>query len=240
VVKKLALACVLLALGGCGSTSGGAAADKVFADAKTVALANAALNGDGSRVRHLVADGASLSARGKDDVTLLEWALLQRSKLAMTTLLDAGADPSQPGLDGDTVLHLAAKADDSSYLRLLLEHGADPNAPNGITKAPPLNAALMNVSDDAFNLLLAYHADPNRADRMGDTPLIVAAQVHKTRCILRLLQDGAQPIWRDKGGHTFQTYFNILPAGGLSAQGQADRDAVIQWLRAHHVPVEGP
>ncbi|WP_194918866.1 ankyrin repeat domain-containing protein [Catenulispora rubra] len=172
-------------------------------------------------------------------MTLLEWALLQQSKRALTTLLDAGADPSQPGIGGDTVLHLAAKVDDPSYLRLLLEHGADPNAPNGTTQAPPLDAALMNATDDAFDLLLAHHADPNRPDRVGNTPLHVSAEVHKTQCILQLLQEGADPTLRNSHGDTFQAYFNILPAGGLNAAGLAQHDAVHQWLRAHGVPVEG-
>src|SRR5690349_12619271 len=85
----------------------------------------------------------------------------------MTTLLNARANPSQPGLGGDTVLHMAAKANDASYLELLLDHGADPNAPHGVTQAPLIDAALMNPQNDAFELLLAHHADLNRPDRMA-------------------------------------------------------------------------
>jgi uncharacterized protein len=213
-------------------------ADKVFSDAKTIALANTALSSDSSRVHVLVTEGANPNARGKDDVTLLEWALLQQSKSGMAALLDAGANPSEPGLGGDTVLHMAAKANDASYLKLLLDHGADPNAPHGVTQAPPIDAALMNPQTDAFELLLAHHADPNRADRMGDTPLHVAAQVHKPQCVLALLKAGADPSLRNKHGDTFQTYFNILPAGGLNASAKAQHEAVHQWLREHQVAVE--
>jgi ankyrin repeat protein len=240
VLRSALLACLLPAVGACGSAHGSDAdAATVFSDARTAALAQAALNGDSQSVRRLIAQGASLSARGADGITLLEWALLRRSKLALNTLLEAGADPSQPGTDGDTVLHLAAKAGDPTYLALLLDHGADPDAPNGITQAPPLDAALMNTTDDAFDLLLAHHADPNRPDRMGDTPLHVAAQVHKTECVMRLLEAGADPTRRNHRGDTFQVYFAITPAGGLSSAGKARRDAVYAWLRAHHVPVEG-
>lgn len=211
--------------------------DNVFSGTKTIALANAALGGDVTRVRAEVAAGANPNAQGKDNVTLLEWALLQQNKPAMTALLAAGANPSEPGLGGDTVLHMAAKANDASYLKLLLDHGADPNAPHGVTHAPPIDAALMNPQTDAFELLLAQHADPNRADRMGDTPLHVAAQVHKPQCVLELLKAGADPSLRNKRGDTFQTYFNILPAGGLNATAQAQHEAVHQWLREHHVAV---
>lgn len=213
-------------------------ANNVFSDAKAVALANAALAGDSARMHLLIGEGANPNAQGKDDVTLLEWALLRQSKPAMTALLDAGANPALPGLGGDTVLHLAAKANDPSYLKLLLDHGADPNAPHGMTKAPPIDAALMNPDTAAFDLLLAHHADPNRADRLGDTPLHVAAQVHKPQCVLALLKAGADPNLRNKRGDTFQVYFNVQPAGGLNPTAKAEHEAVHQWLREHQVAVE--
>lgn len=210
-------------------------ATNVFTDTKTIALANAALTGDNARIQALVAEGANPNAQGKDDVTLLEWALLRQSKPAMTALLDAGANPSLPGLGGDTVLHMAAEADDPGYLKLLLDHGADPDAPHGLTKAPPIDAALMNPNTAAFHLLLAHHADPNRTDRLGDTPLHVAAQVHKPQCVLALLKAGADPNLRNKRGATFQAYFNVLPAGGLNPTAKAEHEAVHQWLREHQV-----
>jgi len=219
-------------------TMSNADAANVFSDARTVALANEALSGDSTRVRALVAQGANPNAHGQDGVTLLEWALLRQNKGAMKALLDAGANASQAGLGGDTVVHLAAMANDPGYLQLLLEHGADPNAPHGTTQAPPIDAALMNPRNDTFELLLAHRADPNRADRMGDTPLHVAAQVHKPQCVLALLKAGADPSLRNKRGQTFQTYFNILPAGGLNPAAQAQHEAVQQWLREHHVEVE--
>ena len=233
------LASLWVAIGAAGRESmSNADASHVFSDARTIALANAALDGDSARVRALVAEGADPNAHGKDDVTLLQWALLRQSKPALTALLDAGANPSLPGLGGDTVLHLAAKANDPSYLKLLLDHGADPNAPHGTTQAPPIDAALMNPRNDAFELLLAHHADPNRADRMGDTPLHVAAQVHKPQCVLALLKAGADANLRNKRGDTFQAYFNVLPAGGLHPAAKAEHEAVHQWLREHRVAVE--
>lgn len=209
----------------------------VFSDAKTIALADAALTGDSARISSAIADGADPNARGEDRVTLLQWALLRQSKPAMGALLAAGANPSEPGLGGDTVLHLAAKANDISYLKLLLEHGADVNAPHGITQAPPIDAALMNPQNDAFELLLAHHADPNRPDRMGDTPLHIAAQVHKPQCVLALLKAGADPARRNQHGDTFETYFDMLPAGGLNPAAQAEHAAVQQWLREHQAAV---
>jgi hypothetical protein len=230
---------LLLACGAAGRTPmSDADAEKLFSNPKTIELAHAALADDANRVRALIAEGTDANAQGEDNLTLLQWALLRKSTKAMMLLLDAGADPSRPGFGGDTVIHLAAKADDLRYLNLLLEHGADPNAPHGITQAPPLDAALMNPRNEAFELLLAHHADPNRADRMGNTPLHVAAQVHKSACVLQLLEAGADASARNKHGDTFQTYFNMLPAGGLNPAGKANHDAVHRWLREHHVVLE--
>ncbi|HEY0178243.1 MAG TPA: ankyrin repeat domain-containing protein [Dokdonella sp.] len=213
---------------------------KVFADARTAALATAAADGDAARVKALVAAGADPNGRGSEGVTVLEWAMLRRSARGVDALLDVGADPNRPGLGGATALHVAAMADDPSYLKRLLERGADPNAPHGATGAPPLSAALMNLDGTSFDLLLAHRADPNRADRLGDTPLHVAAQVHKTDDVLKLLDAGADPTRRNQRGQTFQTYFDIAPAGGFSAAAQAKRQAVFDWLSRHGVPIEKP
>lgn len=213
-------------------------AGKVFADAKTAALAAAVAHGDDQRVRELAAQGADPNARGDRGVTLLEWALLRQSPEGMRALLDAGANPAQPGLGGATVLHMAAMADDVRYLTILLDRGADPNAPHGVTQAPPLSAALMNPNDAAFGLLLAHRADPNRADRLGNTPLHVAAQTHRPALVLKLLEAGADPARRNQHGDTFQTYFRIAPAGGFSAEARAQHAAVDAWLRAHGAAVD--
>lgn len=214
-------------------------AGKVFADANTAALAAAVAQGDEQRVRELAGHGADLKTHGDRGVTLLEWALLKQSRGGMRALLAAGADPAEPGVGGATVLHMAAMADDPQYLKLLLDSGADPNAPHGTTQAPPLSAALMNPNEAAFDLLLAHRADPNRADRIGNTPLHVAAQTHRPALVLKLLEAGADPKRRNQHGDTFQTYFRIAPAGGFSVEARAQQAAVDNWLRGHGVEVEG-
>lgn len=212
--------------------------NKIFPDSKVAALASAVEAGDAAKVSSLIASGADPNGKGDRDVTLLEWALLRQSPRGMAALLDGGADPARPGVGGATVLHTAAMATDLVYLRTLLEHGADPNAPHGKTGETPLAAALMNPENAAFELLLAQHADPNRADRLGNTPLHVAAEVHKPECVLQLLEAGADASHRNRRGDTFQAYFNIAPAGGFSAAAQAKHEAVHAWLRAHGVTVE--
>src|SRR5579883_1893081 len=96
----------------------------------------------------------------------------------------------------------------------------------------------MNPNETAFDLLLARRADPNRADRLGNTPLHVAAQTHRSALVLKLLQAGADPKRRNQHGDTFQTYFRIAPAGGFSAEARAQHAAVDNWLRAQGFDVE--
>jgi ankyrin repeat protein len=212
-------------------------AQAAFADPKLVQIAAAAARGDRARV-HALAPTVALSAHGDRNVTLLEWAVLHRSDEGLAALLDAGADPAEPGIGGATVWHLAAMANDPAYLQTLIAHGGDLNAPHGLTHATPLAASLLNPDPRAFDLLLRAHADPNRADRMGDTPLHVAAKVHKPACVLALLKAGADPTAKNTTGHTFQAFLHMAPAGGLNSQAQADHQAIDAWLREHHVAVE--
>ena len=212
--------------------------NKIYRDPKTAALAEAAADGDAAQVKSLIAAGADPNAHGERNVTLLEWAMLRQSPRGLAALLDNGANASAPGVGGATPLHVAAMANDPQYLRILLDHGADPNAPHGTSGEPPLSAALMNPDHRAFDLLLQHRADPNREDRLGNTPLIVAAKTHKPDAVLRLLEAGADATHRNQRGDTFQAYFHIAPAGGFSGEAKKKHDAVNAWLTAHGVAVE--
>ena len=174
----------------------------VFAVPRVAELAEAVADGDIARI-HTLAVGTDLSTRGDKNVTLLQWALLNRSLAGMKALLDAGADPSQTGVDGDTVMHMAAMANDTAYLSELLARGVDPNLRNAESGAVPLRAALMGERDEQFRALLAAGADPDIADRLGNTPLHVAGQIKEPARALDLLNAGADPMARNAQGVTF-------------------------------------
>jgi ankyrin repeat protein len=158
---------------------------------------------------------------------------------SLKALLDAGADPLQPGMDGDTVVHFAAKANDPAYLDALLARGVDPNVGNAITGAGPLSAALMGEAEPQFRALLKAGADPNRADRMGNTALHVAGQINEPARALDLLEAGADPQARNAQGVTFQRYLFMTRAALLNAETRRDREAVEAWLKARGIPLEG-
>jgi len=213
-------------------------ASQAFSSPAAAELAQAAADGDAARVRALVAAGADANARGERGISVLQWALYQRSVDGLRALLAAGADPAQGADDGATVLQLAAMAEDPRYLRALLDARVDPNLPNTVTGAGALAMALMAERPEHFAALLAAGADPGRADRLGNTPLHVAAKINEFGHALTLLRAGADPNARNAQGATFQRYMFMSPDRLLNARTRGERDAVSAWLREHGVAVE--
>lgn len=211
--------------------------NQIFPDPAVARLAEAAARGDRRRIAEL-APTVDLAAQGDDGVTLLQWALLNQSPQGLEALLEAGANPNQVGMDGDTVVHLAALANDDRYLTILLAKGADPNVGHGDTKATPLRSALIGERIEQFQALLAAGADPDRADRMGNTPLHVAGQINEPARALDLLKAGADPMARNLQGATFQRYLFMTRAELLNAETRRDREAVQAWLTEHGIAVD--
>lgn len=211
---------------------------EVFADPAVADLAEAVADGAVAEIRRL-AEGVDLGSHGDNNVTLLEWAVLNKSLAGLNALLDMGADPAQPGIDGSTVVHLAAMANDPAYLDALLAHGADPNTVHAHTGATPLSASLMGERPEQFKRLLAAGADPRHADRMGNTALHVAGKINQPDRALDLLQAGADALARNAQNVTFQRYLFMTPPNLLSAATRQQRDALVAWLREHDLPVEG-
>lgn len=213
-------------------------AREVFADPRVAELAEAIARGDVAQIRTLAA-GVDLSTKGDKNVTLLQWALLNKRLDSMKALLDLGADPLQPGMDSDTVVHMAAMANDGAYLSELLARKVNPNVANPVSGAGPLRAALMGERDEQFRALLAAGADPDMADRMGNTPLHVTGQINEPARALDLLNAGADPMARNAQGVTFQRYLFMTRAALLNAETRKHREAVEAWLTAHGIPLEG-
>ncbi|PWB84569.1 MAG: ABC transporter permease, partial [Methylocystaceae bacterium] len=213
-------------------------AAEIFSDPKIVALLRAAFQRDSKRAADLVAVGADVKARGDKNVTLLQWAMLNKSHFAFQVLLNVGADPAQPGVDGDTAIHFAAMANDLEYLRLLLARHIDVDAHNGLTGRTPLMAALMGERERQFEMLLAAGARLNHADNMGNTILHLAAQINDAARVLRLLQQGAPAGARNRQGKTFQTYLFMTPERLLNAEAWQARREIIDWMVQNGIPLE--
>jgi uncharacterized protein len=237
------LAAPLVALGLAGCDSGGAGsvdARVVFPDPGVAALAEAAADGDISRIRELVQAGTDPNAPGDKGTTLLQWALFNRSTDGLAGLLRVGAEARAADSSGQTVVHYAAMANDPAYLEVLLAHRADPNVPNAVTGGTPLMSALMGNREEQFRALLAAGAKPDLVDRMDNTALHVAAKINAHQRVLDLLEVGADPRARNRQGATFQTYLATTPEHILSEDGRRGREAIARWLRDHGIPQEQP
>ncbi|TWH99751.1 hypothetical protein IP90_03059 [Luteimonas cucumeris] len=213
-------------------------AKQVFTDPQVAALATAAARGDAADVREQIRQGADPDAQGDKGMNVLQYALAAQNPDGLKALLDNGADPSRPGLGGSTVIHNAAITDDAVYLEILLAHRADPDAPHGVTGAAPLASAAGPRTDKQFRLLLSAGADPDRADRTGNTPLHAAAMINAGAHVLALLKAGANPRAKNAQGQTFQAYYFKLPAERLGADARQERSEVVAWLREQDVALE--
>jgi uncharacterized protein len=228
-VSATLVACVLIALTGCGSKE---AASAVFADGGVIAVADAAAAGDTARVATLVRDGADPSATGKRGMSLLQWAIVKHSKAGVESLLAAGADAAHADADGATALQYAAMASDPGYLDILLAHRVDLNERNTIDGRTALMCALVAGRDVQFRTLLQAGAALDLSDRAGDTVLHLAAETNQYRLVLDLLKAGADPAALNDQGVTFQRYLSMTPANLLTDEARSDRDAIAAWLRA--------
>jgi hypothetical protein len=238
-VQALLFGLTVAPLAACGRSDRPRAA-QIFADSTAAALAEAAAAGDRLRIRRLIGAGADPNAQGDDGVTLLQWALLNRSKAGLDELLAGRADPARADSSGTTVLHYAAMANDPEYLDILLARGADPDTPDAVTGATPLVSALMGNREVQFQKLLAAGAKPDLPDRLGNSSLHVAAKINAYRRVLDLLKSGADPRARNQQGATFQRYLVMTKPEMLTAEARREREAIARWLEAHGVAVESP
>ncbi|MXX71689.1 MAG: hypothetical protein F4205_04345 [Gemmatimonadetes bacterium] len=159
-------------------------------------VADAAMRGDASTVRALIAEGADVNAAQGDGMTALHWAASNRDPGLARILLEAGADVGAGTRIGRyTPLHVAAQAGAGEVVEILLAAGADPNAP--ITAggaARPLHLAAASGSERAVWALVAAGADVNAAEESwAQTPLIFAASKGRTEVVAALLDAGADP-----------------------------------------------
>lgn len=155
-------------------------------------LADAAMRGELSTVRALIAQKANVNVAQGDGMTALHWAA-DRGDVAMTDLLlRAGAKVSATTRIGaNTPLHVAARNGRTAVVKALLAAGADPNALT-VGGATALHLAAASSSADAVAALIAKKADINaREFEWGQTPLMFAANANRADAITVLLQNHA-------------------------------------------------
>jgi len=154
-------------------------------------VADAAMSGDVSLVRSLVARKADVNAPQADGATAIQWAAYKNDVAMADVLIKAGANVKTANREGATALYLASISGSAPMLDRLLKAGADPNeiGPQGET---PLMLASRNGKVDAIEVLLARKADINAKDKLrGTTALMWAAEQGHADAVKVLIDRGA-------------------------------------------------
>lgn len=174
------------------------------ADAHGVSLMqHCAYYGDVSAIRHLLANGAFLTALG--DGFGLGGACFHGHWRLAQFLLEQGADANHTDTDtGETPLHntlcTTERVAHNRVMRVLLAHGADPNCatkPDAETGGfmrdvrtcgeTPLHRAAAFGDEEAIRLLLEAGAKIDAKDAHGDSPLSWASWHLRPDAMLRML-----------------------------------------------------
>jgi len=123
----------------------------------------AALRGEGSAVRSLLAGRAELAAGTADGETPLHLAALSGDSSALSALLESRASPQAVDRDSWTPLHFAAKAGHAAAARVLLAGGASPDSRDGSLETP-LHKAARGGHASAVRALLEGGAERGAPD----------------------------------------------------------------------------
>lgn len=159
------------------------------------ALVHAVDRGDVEMVRILLEAGAHPDLRGNGFTPLGLAALRGHSRIA-SLLLRAGADVDLKGADGNTPLFLAAWLDRADVVRALLPYRPDFTLPNkGYTEPAPLFDSFLSTQRPHF-----YRPDERLNRYEGLTALGVAALENSVGALGLMLEAGADPHFRDRGG----------------------------------------
>ena len=168
---------------------GGKAAADVFTDPQTLALVQAACDGNLVEIDALVKAGANVNATGYRDTSVLAWAMFCKNYSGIEKLLTLGANPNYK-MEGDiSAMWASAGSDDPHFLPMMLAHGGDPNIWSGADSA--LMIAMEQGRKQNFQLLLDHGADINAHEKGGvSTVATYAAALAKFDVVEELLRRG--------------------------------------------------
>jgi uncharacterized protein len=164
-----------------------------------------------------LAAGGAANAKAPDGASLIQHCAYYGDVSAIRFLLGHGESLQTLGVDMG--LNTAAFHGHWRLCEFLLENGADPNFSDAETAETPLHCALSSRREAQLwvvKVLLAHHADPNRATRpsvetgafmrdcrtRGETPLHRAAAFAGAEIIQLLLDAGAKVDAKDMHGDT--------------------------------------
>lgn len=174
--------------------------------ALNAAFIEAVKAGDLNRIERLVADGADVNAKSRDQWSPLTTAALPGCDVDMVeTLFGEGAiKANEAACQNWTPLMIAIIEGHREVVSALLEYGVEVNAGNhqGWTA---LRFAVSMDETEILRSLLAVGADANMADHEGKTALMQAAVENSVDSLKALLDAGADPLVKDSNRQTALT-----------------------------------
>lgn len=191
-------------------------------------LANAIEHGDVDDVVKLASE-TDLNKPGKEDMTLLFWAIMNAiydkktptQLKMMTVLVKAGADPLQPRPAGkSSPAEYVLKADSGDWIKALLDGGLSPDAKDKTYKEPIIFETIKAKNTETLAAMLDMGANINITDSLGNTLLIEALNFGKYDHVLLLLERGADAEIRGHGGLTMGSLLQRLLDGAKEGSEQ--------------------
>ncbi len=152
---------------------------------------------DAAKTKLLLSHGANPNAKSLDARTpLMIAAGMRGSQAAAQLLLDAHADPNAIGTDGTTPLSQAAYINDPVLFQRLLTAGAS------LATAGPNALYLANQFECGTCIDLILSSSALTPAMLGVGATFLGPPGSDGRGIQRLLEHGADPLARDRGGRT--------------------------------------
>jgi uncharacterized protein len=148
--------------------------------------------------------GLDVDAYGKDNVTLMWYAIAKKQYGAVSTLVRMGSDLLHGGPpNAGTPLYLAFWAKDERLLQAMLDGGLSPNYQDE-DRSSLLQQAIYNGNDPfpAVKLLLSRGAEINHHNSIGATPIDKAVTINRLDIAMFLIRHGADVNTQEANGST--------------------------------------
>lgn len=188
----LAFACLLT----CPSAAAMTPANQFFASGPQATLEIAIRADDVKAMTDAIAQGASVNATGRFNITPLMVAVDAQSPRAVQALLRAGALPNARAQDGNGPVSLAVKScrekpDGRDIMLAVLTNGGDPNTrqPDG---DPVIMRFILDRDPAGLKLMKSLGADMDIRDRGGDPLITNIAMSQDWDMVLALIELGAE------------------------------------------------
>lgn len=157
-----------------------------------IALATALNREDASLVSKILDAGVDVNGRGRDGITPLLFAMINRRETMITVLINRGADAMAEMKGLGSPMSLSAAVPDGKVLALLLTNGADVNRWS-LDEEPSIFYAVRAGVLENVDRLLAAGANINMCDGVGGTALTLAIDTGSFDLAMALLERGADP-----------------------------------------------